>query len=423
MNATTSRDGLSALNTLFLQSLAQYSRAATLWKNLHQWTWLANTTLTWFFLVLGIAALALPEYPWFGRTLMSLVPFFGTIGFCLTCFQLFAGPQQRWLGFRLAISHLWKLAMTFRARLPPFHDETRLTALASHVDGIRNPLEKKTPLRDVIGQAWRDFVLPPVPDGDFADLPKQGLEESLDHERNDYLGGRLLGQKQWYIRKARSNRAWYFGLLGTTAALQVFNSLWGLLHGAELWLMVLTTAVNLYFYSLLDFWDCGPTWRRYKTTALDLDEIEKAFLERRHPFNVSDPDRRLQRLVEQVEQALNNEFEKWFLIQGEGVGGLQSPPFLEMDYKPEPIPTDHIQLPEELSNLQEQLSRSTHDRWALQRLAEGWRHGPQRNDPRKEHPDLVPYERLPENVKDLDRVTAMETLKAILALGYQIKKG
>jgi len=68
------------------------------------------------------------------------------------------------------------------------------------------------------------------------------------------------------------------------------------------------------------------------------------------------------------------------------------------------------------------LARNAHDIWARQRLADGWRFGPRRDDAKKEHPCLVPYEDLPESEKVYDRSAAMETLKAILALGYRIMK-
>ena len=44
-----------------------------------------------------------------------------------------------------------------------------------------------------------------------------------------------------------------------------------------------------------------------------------------------------------------------------------------------------------------------------------------RDDAAKKHPDLVPYDDLPESEKHYDRDTAMETLKAIIALGYRIE--
>jgi ryanodine receptor 2 len=89
---------------------------------------------------------------------------------------------------------------------------------------------------------------------------------------------------------------------------------------------------------------------------------------------------------------------------------------------PEPINTDHVVLDDSVRELTELLARNAHDIWARQRLADGWRFGPRRDDAKKEHPCLVPYEDLPESEKEYDRKTSMETLKAIVALGYQIKK-
>ncbi|MEK7408111.1 MAG: RyR domain-containing protein [Acidobacteriota bacterium] len=93
-----------------------------------------------------------------------------------------------------------------------------------------------------------------------------------------------------------------------------------------------------------------------------------------------------------------------------------------MTYKPRPIDTSEVALPEELLALTERLAESAHDHWAQRRLAEGWTYGPRRDDAAKHHPDLVPYRELPESEKEYDRRAALETLKAILALGYRIEK-
>ena len=93
-----------------------------------------------------------------------------------------------------------------------------------------------------------------------------------------------------------------------------------------------------------------------------------------------------------------------------------------MDYKPAPRDTSGIRLPREIADLTELLAKNTHENWAKQRVAEGWRRGPARDDVKKEHPSLVPYEQLPESEKDYDRTTAMETIKTILALGYRIER-
>jgi hypothetical protein len=92
-----------------------------------------------------------------------------------------------------------------------------------------------------------------------------------------------------------------------------------------------------------------------------------------------------------------------------------------MTYKPKPIDTSKVDLPGPLKKLIEKLAESSHDIWARQRMADGWRYGRARDDTKKEHPCLVPYADLPESEKEYDRNTATETLKAILVLGYRIE--
>ena len=93
-----------------------------------------------------------------------------------------------------------------------------------------------------------------------------------------------------------------------------------------------------------------------------------------------------------------------------------------MSYDPESIDVSRVTLTPEILALTERLAENTHEHWSRRRLAEGWRYGPRRDDAKKEHPGLVPYAELTESEKDYDRLTAMETLKAILALGYRIDK-
>lgn len=93
-----------------------------------------------------------------------------------------------------------------------------------------------------------------------------------------------------------------------------------------------------------------------------------------------------------------------------------------MTYIPRPINTSNVVLNDDIVKLTELLARHAHDVWAQRRIAEGWRYGSERDDAEKQHPDLVPYEELSESEKDYDRSTALQTLKAILALGYQIGK-
>src|SRR5215475_13690246 len=99
---------------------------------------------------------------------------------------------------------------------------------------------------------------------------------------------------------------------------------------------------------------------------------------------------------------------------------LPSPVMTTDRYLPSPIDTSGVEVPPALSMLAERLAENVHELWASQRLADGWRQGPARDDARKLHPGLVPYANLPESEKVYDRLITAETLKAILALGFRI---
>lgn len=93
-----------------------------------------------------------------------------------------------------------------------------------------------------------------------------------------------------------------------------------------------------------------------------------------------------------------------------------------MEYQPRPIDTSSVALSEDILELTERLAEHAHDVWAQLRMQQGWKYGPKRDDDAREHPCLVPYDQLPESEKEYDRSTALNTLKAILALGYRIEK-
>lgn len=68
----------------------------------------------------------------------------------------------------------------------------------------------------------------------------------------------------------------------------------------------------------------------------------------------------------------------------------------------------------------ERLSIMEHERWMRERLADGWSYAPKRDDTRKHHPNLLPWQRLSEAVRDKDR-DAIRALPAILSdAGFQI---
>ncbi|MBI5200551.1 MAG: Ryanodine receptor Ryr [Elusimicrobia bacterium] len=91
-------------------------------------------------------------------------------------------------------------------------------------------------------------------------------------------------------------------------------------------------------------------------------------------------------------------------------------------YQPKPIDTSGVTLPPEIVQLTEKLAIQVHELWSRQRIADGWTHGPHRDDVKKQHPNLVPYEELADADREYDRITALGTIKTILALGYTIAK-
>lgn len=91
-------------------------------------------------------------------------------------------------------------------------------------------------------------------------------------------------------------------------------------------------------------------------------------------------------------------------------------------YVPSPVDTSSVKLPDELKSLTELLAENAHEVWAQTRLNQGWSFGETRDDANKKHPCLIPYKDLPENEKNFDRNTAMETVRLILRLGFRIEK-
>ena len=91
-------------------------------------------------------------------------------------------------------------------------------------------------------------------------------------------------------------------------------------------------------------------------------------------------------------------------------------------YKPQPIDTTGIDLDADILELSELIAQNTHEVWSAGRIRDGWTYGEVRDDVKKTHPCLIPYEELSESEKEYDRNTSMETLKLIIRLGYKIEK-
>jgi hypothetical protein len=73
-----------------------------------------------------------------------------------------------------------------------------------------------------------------------------------------------------------------------------------------------------------------------------------------------------------------------------------------------------------LEALVERLAVHVHGLWIARRTADGWTYGPHRDDARRQHPGLVPYEQLTESERDVDRQVARGVLEGLLALGCRV---
>lgn len=89
-------------------------------------------------------------------------------------------------------------------------------------------------------------------------------------------------------------------------------------------------------------------------------------------------------------------------------------------YEPSPIALDDVELSDDLIELREAIAENAHEVWAKNRRDQGWSYGPERNDQKKETPDMIPYCNLPESEKLYDREMAINTIKLVKKLGWEI---
>ena len=88
-----------------------------------------------------------------------------------------------------------------------------------------------------------------------------------------------------------------------------------------------------------------------------------------------------------------------------------------MNYHPQPLDIDKFSIPEQLV---EKIARDVHEQWTHERQQQGWVWGERRDDERKEHPGLVPYDKLTDEEKEVDRATVRTVISSLLESGATI---
>jgi len=68
------------------------------------------------------------------------------------------------------------------------------------------------------------------------------------------------------------------------------------------------------------------------------------------------------------------------------------------------------------------MARMEHDRWCTERRGQGWRQGAERNDARKLHPDLVPWEELTDEAREKDRMMVRDLPAFLAKAGFQVER-
>jgi TrkA family protein/RyR domain-containing protein len=70
----------------------------------------------------------------------------------------------------------------------------------------------------------------------------------------------------------------------------------------------------------------------------------------------------------------------------------------------------------------ELLAKEEHERWMADKLAEGWRYGPKRDNARRIHDQIKPWEELDEENRDLDRDAVRELPSVIELAGFKLQR-
>lgn len=94
----------------------------------------------------------------------------------------------------------------------------------------------------------------------------------------------------------------------------------------------------------------------------------------------------------------------------------------QSNYEPHPLDLDDVTIEPELMELREAIAENAHEVWAKTRKDQGWSYGSERDDAKKLHPDMIPYNLLPESEKEYDRQMAINTIKLVKKLGWELKK-
>ncbi|VDK19884.1 unnamed protein product [Anisakis simplex] len=88
-------------------------------------------------------------------------------------------------------------------------------------------------------------------------------------------------------------------------------------------------------------------------------------------------------------------------------------------YKPQPLDAREIVLGDDMKPLVDALAKNTHNVWAREKIKRGWTFGLNEyvDSNQKRSPHLLPYEMVDQRIKDANRESAIEFIKALQLFG------
>ncbi|XP_006872072.1 PREDICTED: ryanodine receptor 2 [Chrysochloris asiatica] len=94
----------------------------------------------------------------------------------------------------------------------------------------------------------------------------------------------------------------------------------------------------------------------------------------------------------------------------------------EGNFNPQPVDTSNITIPEKLEYFINKYAEHSHDKWSMDKLANGWIYGEVYSDSSKVQPLMKPYKLLSEKEKEIYRWPIKESLKTMLAWSWRIER-
>lgn len=118
-----------------------------------------------------------------------------------------------------------------------------------------------------------------------------------------------------------------------------------------------------------------------------------------------------------LEMSINDFYEIWQCSERYFVSIVERG---KRPYVPHPEDVSAVVLPSDILALSDVLAENAHDIWAFDRQKEGWRYGEKKDDLLMVTPFMRPYDMLTIEEKSTDYSTAINSLKLLVKLGYQI---